>query len=77
MTKNQDHLITLLFVKYGSWQAVVDEWLTLDNNLSADEFEAVGAWLATEQKDTPMNATAHTEDGARYVTVEFPLDDPD
>jgi phage-related protein len=49
MTKDQDHIITLLFIKYGGFEAVVDTWLYSDSRLTAEEKDAVDAWLSSNQ----------------------------
>lgn len=74
MTKDQEHLVTLLIVKHGGFSGMVDKWLYDDANLTEAEADAIDAWLATDQIKKPLNASCKTEDGDRFVTLDFPLD---
>lgn len=71
MTNDQEHLVTLLFIKYGGFREVVDTWLYADDKLSTDELEAMNAWLAIEQNH---RMELVKESKYQYVTVEIDLD---
>ena len=75
MTKDQEQIITFLFVKYGGWQALVDMWLYDDHRFTSPEMEAVEAWLATEQA-SELGITGHNEP-YKYVSVKISLEVPE
>ena len=74
MTTEQEHLITLLFVKYGGYQAVVDTWLFEDDKFSTEELEAVNVWLEDKQAPKPLNLTVEGSGDMRFISLDFPLD---
>ena len=74
MTTDQEHLITLLFVKFGGFREVVDTWLYADDEFSAEELDAVNEWLHDEQLPKPMNLTIKGDGDTRFISLEFPLD---
>ena len=76
MTTEQEHLITLLFIKRGGWQAVVDAWLFSDANLTAEEDAAIDAWMNSEQSK-PHNLQVVKDAQYPYITAEITLDLPD
>jgi len=73
MTKDQEHLVTLLFIKRGGWQAVVDAWLYSDSTLSVEEDEAIDAWMNSDQSK-PHNLQVVNDTPHPYITVEIDLD---
>jgi len=77
MTTEQEHLITLLFVKYGGFQEVVDMWLYSDVILSTYEHEAIDAWLADEQKPKPYNIKRVDDPEYPFLIAEITLDTPE
>jgi len=54
MTLEQDHLITLLRIKYGDIDVVTGMWLYNDPELSPEELAAVDAWLNSDEKEVDI-----------------------
>lgn len=77
MTLDQEHLITLLLVKHGGFQNLVDTWLYADDKLSTEELDTVNAWLGDEQSAKPHNLSVHNKDTYTYLTAEIELENPE
>ena len=74
MTTDQEHLVTLLHIKFGGFRELVDTWLYADDEFSAEELDAVNTWLHDEKKPKPMNLTVEGDGDGRFISLEFPLD---
>lgn len=73
MTKDQEHIVTMLLIKHGGFEAMVDFWLYSSDTFSQTELEAVDAWLACEQAYKPHNLKIEKDGDVQFVSMDFPL----
>ena len=73
MTKDQEHIVTMLFIKHGGFEAMVDLWLYATDEFTQVELEAVDAWLACEQTPKPHNLRIEKDGDVQFVSMDFPL----
>jgi len=74
MTNEQEQLITLLFIKHGGFEEVVDIWLFSDNKFSDQERNAVTAYLEDDKCVRPHNLQLVKDSQYPYITAEISLE---
>jgi len=75
MTNEDSQIVTMLCLKYGGWEGLLDMWLYSDEALSPDEVAAVDAWLATEQVldlGITLRDTSKAK-GYKYLSAEIAI----
>ena len=71
MTKDQEHLVTMLFIKYGGFEKVVDLWLYTDDRLSESEMEAVEKFLEDDRQNKPLDAKLQNTEAYPYISLKL------
>jgi len=76
MTPEQEHLMTLLLIKHGGFESVMDIWLFQDEVLSIEEQTAVDAFLSTDCTiEKPYDVEYVDDTEFPYLSVNITLDD--
>lgn len=77
MTPDQEQLVTMLFIKHGGRDKVVDSWLFGDANgdlvLTQIEVDAVDAWLSSPKHTKSNRLKVVKEANFKFLTTEIAL----
>jgi len=74
MNADEEHLITVLLLKYGDAETLADKWLHADPELSDDECNAIIKFIGSTRFPKPFKVEVPKKEGPfRYITVNLDI----